>query len=362
MNEIEIILEKTTLSKDDLVTLISLEGENRNILLKKAQLVAGKTIGNNVYYRGLVEFSNICSKDCFYCGIRKSNKKTERYNLSDSEILDAAKFAYKSQYGSLVLQSGEQTNPAFIGRIGKLLKSIKSLSNGQLGITISLGEQTEDTYQYWYNCGAHRYLLRIETSNKTLYNTIHPFDDNHSFEKRISCLQSLQKVGYQTGTGVMIGLPFQTYEDLADDLIFMKNFDVDMVGMGPYIEHEHTPLYKYKNKLWPLSRRLEVAINMIATLRILMPNINIVASTALQAIDPLGREKALKNGANIIMPNITPTNHRKDYLLYENKPCIDESANDCTNCINIRIEMAGKKVVLGQWGDSKHYFSRNKNL
>lgn len=358
MEVINGILNKETLNKDDLTFLIASRGEDRELLFKKARTVAHQFIGNKVYYRGLVEFSNVCIKDCYYCGIRKGNNKAERYDIDDSSIIEAAKFAHANNYGSLVLQSGERNDSFFINRIGELLKSIKQLTNGELGITISLGEQTEETYRYWKECGAHRYLLRIETSDESLYYKVHPQNDQHNYQNRLACLKTLQKLDYQTGTGVMIGLPFQTFENLADDLLFMKDLSIDMVGMGPYIEHEDTPLYKYKDNLWPLQRRFDVAMNMIATLRIFMPDINIAAATALQAIDPMGREKALKNGANVIMPNITPTNHRKDYLLYQNKPCTDEGADDCTNCINIRIEMAGKQVALGEWGDSKHFFKR----
>ena len=361
VQEIKSILNSNNLSRDDLSYLIGLEGDDRTFLFEKAREVLANEVGDKVYYRGLVEFSNICVKDCYYCGIRKSNEQVVRYDIDDDEILKAAKFAYENKYGSIVLQSGERTNPQFIRRIGELLKKIKDISNGELGITISLGEQTDETYQYWFNCGAHRYLLRIETSNEELYNKLHPGNKLHSFSNRLRCLNSLKEAGYQTGTGVMIGLPDQNYNQLADDLIFMKNLDIDMVGMGPYIEHEHTPLFEYRKKLWPIQRRFEVAMNMIATLRIFIPDINIAAATALQAIDPMGREKALKNGANIIMPNITPGSHRGDYLLYENKPCTDEGADDCTQCINIRIEMSGKEIGLGEWGDSKHFFERRRH-
>ncbi|MCU4164866.1 [FeFe] hydrogenase H-cluster radical SAM maturase HydE [Carboxylicivirga caseinilyticus] len=352
------IVHQSTFSKEDLVHLISLEGEERDFFLKETSNKYIQNLGNKVYFRGLVEFSNYCTKDCLYCGIRKSNTSSERYDIDDAEILKAAKFAYDNHYGSIVLQSGERDDKRFIDRITELLKKIKEVTDGKLGITISLGEQTEDTYQKWFDAGAHRYLLRIESSNKSLYQKIHPNDSHHDFETRINCLNLLQKTGYQTGTGVMIGLPFQTYEDLADDLLFFKDMNIDMVGMGPFIEHTETPLYQYKDQLWSLQRRFEVAINMIAALRLLLPNINIAAATALQAIDPMGREKALKFGANVIMPNITPTIHRKDYTLYQNKPCTDEGADDCSNCLSIRVEMADRKIGYDEWGDSKHFFKR----
>ena len=196
---------------------------------------------------------------------------------------------------------------------------------------------------------------RIESSNPELYRKIHPENDFHSFDRRLQALNDLKLAGYQVGTGVMIGLPFQTTEDLADDLLFLKQLDVDMVGMGPYIEHEDTPLYESRNLLKTKQQRFDLALKMVATLRLLMPDINIAAATALQAIDPAGREKALTIGANIIMPNLTPCEYRKEYQLYEDKPCLDEDAELCRNCLEARIELAGCEIGYGEWGDSKHY-------
>jgi biotin synthase len=330
-------------------------------LFARAAAVKNKYIGKEVYFRGLIEFSNICKKDCLYCGIRANNIKVDRYDIEDKHILEAARFAWEHNYGSLVLQAGERDDTAFVNRIDKLLKEIKQLSNNELGITLSLGEQSRETYQRWFDSGAHRYLLRIESSNKELYHKIHPNNSKHDFETRMSCLKMLQDIGYQTGTGVMIGLPFQTMEDLANDLLFMKEFDIDMVGMGPYIEHTETPLYEHRHSLQPLEERFQLTLRMIAVLRILMKDINIAAATALQAIDKLGREKALKIGANIIMPNITPTSERANYLLYQNKPCIDEGADDCTNCLEARIHLADGEIGFGKWGDSKHFKKRTTN-
>jgi len=355
LKEGTIVIPEKPRTVDEISRLVALAGEERKLLLKKAGAVQEKYVGSKVYFRGLIEFSNYCIKNCYYCGIRKDNKNIRRYDIPDEAILQAAEFAYENKYGSLVLQSGERSDSQFVERISKLLYRIKKLSKGELGITISLGEQTRETYKEWFKAGAHRYLLRIETSDEELYYKIHPRDDKHNFQTRLNCLYTLKELGYQTGTGVMIGLPFQTYDHLAKDLLFMKEFDVDMVGMGPYIEHHDTPLYRFKDRLWPLHRRFEVALNMIATLRILMPDINIAAATALQAIDPMGREKALKCGANIIMPNITPTANRKNYLLYENKPCTDEGADDCTHCLDVRIGMAGREVGYDEWGDSRHF-------
>jgi len=352
------ILEKESLERADLISLLEAKDEEKKLLFEKAGEVKLAEIGSKVHFRGLVEFSNICGKDCYYCGIRKSNKETKRYNVSDEQILDAARFAYENAYGSFVMQAGELESKAFTLRVEKLLKEIKKLSKGKLGITLSLGEQSREVYERWFEAGAHRYLLRIETSNPKLYQRYHPTDTLHDYARRLTCLKTLQGIGYQTGTGVMIGLPFQDTGDLADDLLFMKEFNIDMVGMGPYIEHQDTPLYAYRNELLPIEERFDLALKMIAVLRILMKDINIAAATALQAIDPLGREKAVKVGANIIMPNITPGKYRNDYALYENKPCVDEEPEDCLNCLDVRIKLADGEIGYGEWGDSKHFQKR----
>ncbi len=346
------------LEKNEITHLLKSTDNERTDLLKRAQEVKLNAVGNKVYFRGLIEFSNICSKDCLYCGIRKENEKVLRYHAKDEEILDACRFAWENRFASVVLQSGELSTPAFVNRVDDLLKQIKKLSNGELGITLSCGEQSKETYQRWFESGAHRYLLRIESSNRELYYKIHPEDEQHSFEKRIEALGFLKETGYQVGTGVMIGLPFQTYENLADDLLFFKKLDIDMCGMGPFLEHEDTPLYQYKDLLKSKQERFDLALNMVAVLRLLMPDINIAAATALQAIDPAGREKALAVGANVIMPNLTPCEYREEYRLYENKPCLDEDAELCRNCLEARIEMAGAEIGYGEWGDSKHFLNR----
>lgn len=354
------LLLKNDFSKEEIIYLLQLEGDDRKTLLQRAAAVKEEAVGNIVYLRGLIEFSNRCAKNCSYCGIRYDNKSVRRYSVSDQEIIDAAKYAHEQKFGSIVLQSGEIVTESFTTRVENLLKEIKKVSNNALGITISCGEQSEETYHKWYNAGGHRYLLRIESSDPVLYAKIHPNDNNHSYERRIKCLESLKRIGYQVGTGVMIGLPFQTFEHLAQDLLFLKAFDIDMCGMGPYIEHPDTPLYEYKDKLWPLQKRFEVTQNMIAILRIMMPDINIAATTALQAIDKLGREKVIRTGANILMPNITPGIYRNDYKLYDNKPCTDENADDCTRCIEVRVKLADNEVGYGEWGDSLHFKGINK--
>ncbi|WP_320168122.1 [FeFe] hydrogenase H-cluster radical SAM maturase HydE [Mangrovibacterium marinum] len=356
----EEILKQGEFSQPDLVRMLKAEGADRTALFSAAAARKEAVVGKKVYFRGLVEFSNVCSKDCLYCGIRQSNSKVVRYEAADEDILAACRFAWENRFGSVVLQSGELSSSTFINRVDQLLRQIKALSKGELGITLSCGEQSRETYQRWFNSGAHRYLLRIESSNPELYGEIHPNNAHHSFEKRLECLQLLKECGYQVGTGVMIGLPFQTMDDLANDLLFLKQIDIDMVGMGPYIEHEDTPLYAYRHLITSKQERFDLALRMVAALRLLMPDINIAAATALQAIDPAGREKAVKIGANIIMPNLTPSAFRKDYQLYEDKPCLDEDADQCRNCLEARIELAGSEIGYGEWGDSNHFSRRQQ--
>jgi biotin synthase len=355
---IQSIINKDCLTKEDLVTLLSANKKESKLLFRKSEVIKNEYVGNTVYFRGLIEFSNICGKNCYYCGIRAGNNTVSRYNLTDKEIIEAARFAYENKYASIVLQSGEVATNEFSDRIAYLVNEIKELSGNKLGITLSLGEQDEETYRQWFSAGAHRYLLRIETSNRALYRKIHPPNERHDFNTRLQCLINLRNIGYQVGTGVMIGLPFQTIEDLADDLLFLKQFDVDMVGMGPYIEHPETPLYEFRHMLQSKQERLFLALKMIAVLRILMKDINIAAATALQAIDPMGREKGIKAGANIVMPNITPGVYRNNYALYEDKPCTDENPDDCTQCLEARISMTGNNVGYNEWGDSKHFLRK----
>ena len=344
----------------DLRFLLSLEdpGDIR-YLGELGGAVKNQYLNNKVHLRGLIEFSNLCSKDCLYCGIRKSNKKPVRFQLMQQEIIDAAVFAFNNRYGSIVLQSGERSDREFIGFVCDVVRTIKSVTDGKLGITLSCGEQTRETYHNFFKAGAHRYLLRIETSDRDLYGKLHPNDAHHSFEARLRCLDWLKETGYQVGTGVMVGLPFQTIDHLAADLLFIKNLDADMVGLGPYIEHSQTPLFSQRELLWPEQYRLSMTLKMIAILRIMMKDINIASATALQAIDGFGRERALKFGANIIMPSLTPKEHRKDYLLYEDKPCIDEDREECRDCLEMRVKMVGDEIAYDSWGDSLHYIYRN---
>ena len=345
-------------TKEELIRALSFEGSDLEELYDHAAEVKLNHVGNKVYYRGLIEYSNRCAKNCFYCGVRRGNKHVERYTLEDQEVIDAAKLAHQKRFGSLVLQSGERSDRHFVQKIADLLREIHKATGNELHITLSMGEQSEETYRLWRECGAHRYLVRVETSNPELYARLHPADKLHSFERRIEALKLLRNTGYQVGTGVMIGLPFQTLEDLAGDLMFIREMDVDMVGMGPYIEHEATPLFQYRGQLLPQTERFELSMKMVALLRILMPTINIAATTAMQTLHPEGREKALRIGANVIMPNLTPLKYREGYLLYENKPGSHEETDVSLEKLKASIGKAGCHLALGEWGDSKHFRER----
>ena len=350
---------QTNPSKENILELLHANGEQQNVLLKAAAEIKSKYVGNVVYFRGLIEYSNFCEKNCKYCGIRKDNKKISRYLMTEQEVIDAALYAWQENYASIALQAGELSSEKYIRKINALLERINAETNNELGITLSLGEQNEKTLKMWKEkWGVRRYLLRIETSNRELYEKIHPNNETHSYQKRVETLKLLRKLNYQVGTGVMVGLPFQTLESLAEDILFFKDLDVDMIGMGPYIEHSDTPLYEYKDTLLPVVERYNLTLKMIAICRIIFKDINIVASTAMQAIDFRGREAAIMAGANIIMPNLTPQKYRENYLLYQNKPCLNEDVHHCKKCLENRIQLTGNKIGYGQWGDAKHYFSR----
>ncbi len=349
------------ISADDLLGFILLPEDKIEALVNLAAKIKEQYVGNTVYYRGLIEYSNICAKNCLYCGIRACNDKVERYELNEDEVVNAARFAAEHHYASIVIQSGERTDSNFTSKIARLISKIHSETGNKLKITLSLGEQSEETYRLWRDCGAQRYLLRIESASEDLYRKLHPSDGKHSYKKRIEAIENLRKLEYQVGSGVMIGLPFQTPQHLVNDLLFLKDFDIDMVGMGPYIEHHETPLYEHRALLLPKNERFLLGIKMVAALRILMKDINIAATTAMQALHPKGREMAIVAGANVIMPNITPLKYRKDYLLYEDKPCIDEDSEKCLKCLEKRIATTGNQIGYDSWGDSKHFTNRKNS-
>lgn len=345
----------SSLSREEIVSLLSATGEEKQQLFAFASAIKQQQVGNRVYLRGLIELSNICEKDCYYCGIRRSNRETNRYILTHEEVMHAVRSAHSQGFGSVAIQSGEVTTKAFIEKIDAIIRETKKMTNGEIGITLSCGEQTEETFRRWFESGADRYLLRIETSSEKLYKRVHPDDALHRHSNRLKALEALRKTGYQTGTGVMIGLPFQTMEDLADDLLFMKQCDIDMCGMGPYIEHAQTPLWGYRGQLSPLAGRLTLGLKMVSLLRILMPDINIAATTALQAIAKGGREKAILAGANVLMPNITPLKQREDYFLYENKPLSSRSEEEELHYIDRQLKAIGHEIGYFLQGNAPHY-------
>ena len=345
--------------KKEIINYLICNDENKvNDLFNKALKTREDNVGNKVYLRGLIEYSNICHKNCYYCGLRKDNN-IRRYKLSEEEVIDAAIFAYNNNFGSIVIQSGEVTSKKNTNQITTLLRKINEKTNNELGITLSLGEQDKDTLKEWKEIGnAIRYLLRIETSNPLIYNKIHPNDNLHSFTNRLKTLDILKELNYQVGTGTMIGLPFQSVEDIANDIIFFKENDIDMIGLGPYIEHSDTPLYSYKDELLSLRNRFELTLKTIAILRLLIPDVNIASATALQTIDTQGREKAILAGANVIMPNITPTKYRSNYLLYENKSFIKYTAEESMNSIFSRIRSTNLEIGFNEQGNSLHFIKK----
>lgn len=351
---------KYNFTKENIIELLEEKDPNRvQQLYDDAFRTKIDNVGNKVYLRGLVEITNICRKNCLYCGIRRDNPSNDRYEIDIEDVIPAARFAYEQGYGSMVIQGGERHDKKFRDKITSILKEVRKISSeSPLGITLSLGEQPYEVYKEWFEAGAHRYLLRIESSTQELFEKIHPVDDSHSFQTRLTALEDLRRAGFQVGTGVMIGLPFQTLGHLADDLLFFKSFDIDMCGMGPYLEHSQTPLYQYKDLLIPKEERLELSLKMVAILRLMMPKINIAATTAMQSIDPAGREKAILAGANVIMPNLTLTEVRGDYSIYENKPGVGEDASITSSSLERMLQNAGIPIGYNEWGDSLHFKDR----
>ena len=343
-------------NRQELIEMLSLQAKDEiEELYRKAYEVKKQYVGTKVYLRGLIELSNICTRNCYYCGIRRDNHNVERYNIDQEEVLKEARWCFEQHYGSLTIQAGERSDKSWIDYIEELIKEIKTLTDGKMGITLSLGEQSEETYLRWFEAGAHRYLLRIETSNPDLYKSLHPAEN--SFENRLGCIRSLKKIGYQVGSGVMIGLPHQTMEDLADDILFFYDEDIDMIGMGPFIPHHQTPLAYLLSTFHP-EEALEQALKMIAATRIALKDVNIASTTALQALHPKGRELGLLAGANVLMPNITDTRFRKGYQLYEGKPGLNENALAIRKALEESIFSIGESIGYDEWGDSPHFKSK----
>ncbi|MCL2220314.1 MAG: [FeFe] hydrogenase H-cluster radical SAM maturase HydE [Chitinispirillia bacterium] len=363
MSTITSILLKDALDRDDIITLLGADNPTDIELIRlTAEKIMRDKCGPDVFYRGLIEFSNHCICDCYYCGIRKSNAAVNRYILPKDDIAASAKWCADQGYGSVVLQSGERRDEAFIDFLADVIAEIKSSTTSEkmpdgVGITLSVGEQSPETYKRLYDAGAHRYLLRIESSNPHLFASIHPPAQDQ--QTRIDCLKSLRDTGFQVGTGVMTGIPGQTVADLADDVLFFRDMDVDMIGMGPYIVHKATPMniyYDYYN--YAKDEIFQTALLMIAVCRIVLGDVNIASTTALQAMRDNGREEGLRYGANVIMPQTTPVNVRRDYLLYEGKPCLDEDVRHCRTCLEKRIHSIGRKIAVDVWGDSKRALRR----
>lgn len=335
---ISAILEKISKSEplvlQDVIHL--LKTSDTTTLYAAADKIRKRYMGDAIYLRGIIEFSNHCKKNCYYCGIQRTNTDVTRYRIPDEEIIETCKHIEKRGQTTVVLQSGED---AFYTKekLGTLIAAIRKETN--LAITISVGERDEETYRYWKEMGMDRYLLRFETSDKELFAQCHP-DDN--LKIRLACLTTLQRIGVQTGSGILIGLPNETYEQLANDILFCTNLTLDMIGVGPFIPHERTPFANTHN---PFDK--EVYFKVIAILRLLNPDAHIPSTTAFDAIDPNGRNLLLQRGANVFMPNATPKKYRKDYLLYPGKPCVDESADDCSQCVAARILSIGRKIGEG---------------
>ena len=350
------LLKPYNLTHGEIVSLLELEDTAE--LFAAAYQLKCRYIGKTVSMRGIIEMGNVCAKDCYYCGIRRGNPNVKRYQLSEDDVVRMARWSFEQGYGSVVLQSGELESERNTEYIERILKRIREFGGDAFGITLSLGEQTEEVYRRWREAGAHRYLLRIESSVPELYAKLHPAD--HSFERRAECLRVLKRLGYQTGSGVMIGLPGQTLDDLAHDIEFYHALDLDMIGMGPYLPHADTPMGRGLELTDACAAaQLKLGLKMIAVTRLYLHDVNIAATTALQALDERGREQGLLAGANVMMPNVTDTEYRRSYRLYENKPCLDENSAKCRNCLNWRVLAIGETINWGQRGDPPHYNAKN---
>ena len=309
---------------------------------KKAVEKRKSVYGNDVYIRGLIEVSNICKNDCYYCGIRRSNKKCERYRLTKEDILGSAKQGYELGFRTFVLQGGEDA--VFTDEfLADIIKSLKS-NHPDCAITLSLGERSFESYKTLKSAGADRYLLRHETADKEHYEKLHPKE--MSYQNRMDCLKNLKSLGYQVGCGFMVGSPYQTSLTLAKDLKFIETFAPAMCGIGPYLTHKDTPF-----KDMP-SGSLELTLYLLSIIRLIDPGILLPATTALGTVHPKGREMGISAGANVVMPNLSPVRVRKKYELYDNKICTGEEAAECKLCLTRRIQSVGYQIVTHR-GDKK---------
>ena len=343
----KLYLENNASFEELLFLLDNLTPTDKVYLVEKAHETRMKTYGNTVYMRGLIEFTNICKKKCLYCGIRRENKYADRYRLTLEDILECVEIGDRLGYKTYVLQGGEDdyfTDERMI----EIVRAIKDKFPNN-AITLSLGERSYESYKKMYEAGADRYLLRHETATKELYESLHP---GASFEERRECLRNLKEIGYQVGAGFMVGLPNQKNSDLVNDLLFVKEFEPHMCGIGPFIPHKDTPLKDEKGGT------LEMTTTMLALIRLLLPNVLLPSTTALGSIDPVGREKGLKAGGNVVMPNLSPTSVREKYSLYDGKICTGDEAAECRKCIEGRINKAGFKVEITR-GDNVAWAKEN---
>lgn len=317
-------------SRNDIIEILK-DDLNNDWLFSLADKTRKEYVGDEVHLRGLIEFSNICKRQCKYCGLRCEDKFIDRYRISKENIISYAEHAVNMGYKTIVLQSGEDEyyNTDLMCEI---IAGIKKLG---VALTLSIGEKTYEEYKAFKEAGADRYLIRIETTDKTLYNQMHP---NMDFDNRVRCLENLGRLGYEVGTGCLVGLPNQTIESLADDILFFKEINADMVGIGPFIPHPHTPLKDSATGSFTL------ALKVMALTRILLKDINIPATTAMETLNPNGRIIALQSGANVVMPNVTTTEYRAKYEIYPNKICINENPDKCKGCISAKIQSIGRTV------------------
>ncbi len=326
-----------TLTRGEFITLIKeRDEENASYLASLAREEAVKIYGNGVFPRGLVEFTNYCKNNCYYCGIQGSNQHANRYRLSKDEILSACENGYQLGYRSFVLQGGEDphySDDVMVPIVSKIRKRYQDCA-----ITLSLGERSKESYQKLYDAGADRYLLRHEAATPELYQKLHP--ESLSLENRIQCLWNLKEIGYAVGTGFMVGAPYQTVENLVDDLLFIQKLDPQMVGIGPFVPHHDTKFKDYP------SGTVELTTYLTSILRLMNPHLLLPATTALGTIDPRGREKGILAGANVVMPNLSPVAVRKDYSLYDNKICTGEEAAECAGCLGRRLASIDYELVF----------------
>lgn len=335
--------KNSILSADEFYKLLSEhDEEDAEYLFSLARKVREDIYGKDVYIRGLIEFSNYCRNDCYYCGIRKSNTNASRYRLTKEEILSCADEGYRLGFRTFVLQGGEDMYFT-TEKIAEIVKEIKS-KHDDCAVTLSVGERDHDTYKYWFDAGADRYLLRHETATDEHYKKLHP--ENLSLENRKKCLFDLKEIGYQVGAGFMVGSPYQTTEYLVNDLLFLKELQPHMIGIGPYISQQDTPFADMENGT------LEQTLFLLGVLRLMFPNVLLPSTTALGTIAPNGRELGLKAGANVVMPNLSPVSVRKKYQLYDNKICTGEESAQCAGCLRRRIESVGYEMTVSR-GDYK---------